>query len=173
MTGITTTNNEPWLGEPAPWHHEMMAMLRGPMGAWCGYVAVGPRHPLHGKSYQSIVKPPRHILNREVDMVKISVIDLLCGVDDLGEGVSVSLCFDVHGGLTYSDDHCPGAEPDGNWWFGFDCSHAGDIVPRLVEEMPDYPPAPGDVYRTFDYAKAEVLSLAKQMVAWRGDEDDR
>lgn len=33
---------------------------------------------------------------------------------------------DVHGGLTYSGDHCPRCEPDGHWWFGFDTLHYQD-----------------------------------------------
>ena len=39
---------------------------------------------------------------------------------------------DVHGGLTYVDDHCPlrfnGEKPPGSgeWWIGFDCGHGGD-----------------------------------------------
>jgi hypothetical protein len=61
----------------------------------------------------------------------------------------------VHGGLTFS-----GAIDDGDLWLlGFDCGHAGDLVPH-------YPGAfqrEGDVYRDLEYVEAQCTSLAKQM----------
>jgi len=33
---------------------------------------------------------------------------------------------DIHGGLTYSNDHPPKGEPDGLWWTGFDTAHCYD-----------------------------------------------
>jgi len=111
------------------------ALRRGPCGAWCGYVGVSKEHPWHGKSYSEKVKPSPE------------------------EALSISLCMRVHGGLTYSADHEPFGEPDGRWWFGFDCAHAGDLVPDLAREWR----AEGAVYRTQEYVAAEVQSLAAQL----------
>lgn len=58
--------------------------------------------------------------------------------------------------------HLPGAgEPERVWWFGFDCSHAGDVAPGYERSYSDH----GDVYRDIEYVKAEVRSLAKQLAA--------
>jgi hypothetical protein len=77
-----------------------MLMLRNiHMLNWCGYVGVPKGHPYFGKPY-----------------------------DDVDVG--------AHGGLTYSGPcahnicHKPKAGvPDDVWWIGFDCAHAGDIMP--------------------------------------------
>jgi hypothetical protein len=126
-------------------------IVRGPLGALCGYVAVDPGHPLHGVGYGEA---------RRAD----------------GDWIA------VHGGLTYSD-RCmetedegagichvpePGA-PDDVWWFGFDCSHSMDLVPRMLASAIRARLGTGvyrdDVYRTLDYVVGEVESLAKQLVA--------
>src|SRR5438067_12443361 len=103
----------PWQDEPDRVDFEHAGLpcliLRGPVGAWCGYAAVPPGHPLHGKGYSELY-----------DYETESGIDIR-----------------VHGGLTYagacSGDicHVPRlGEPDDVWWFGFDCSHAGDLAPE-------------------------------------------
>jgi hypothetical protein len=58
-----------------------------------------------------------------------------------------------HGGLT-----C-GYQRDGTTWLGFDCCHAGDLVP----EMNFLGIAPGQDYRDIAYVKSEVETLAKQL----------
>ena len=119
-------------------------------GALCGYVAVPPGHPLWGKT---------------------------CSGDDY-------IDFDVHGGITWTNTcsdhicHVPlKGEPDNVWWFGFDCSHAGDLAPRMQATLRfigfDRPSGldtrrvmgfDGDeVYRDLEYVKAEVERLAKQL----------
>ena len=62
---------------------------------------------------------------------------------------------EVHGGLTYSDDHKPKHESDGLWWIGFDCAHAGDLVPGLGHD---------GVYRSLEYVKQEITGLMRQAV---------
>jgi hypothetical protein len=71
----------------------------------------------------------------------------------------------VHGGLTFS-----GNFPDKEeWFFGFDCGHAGDYVPGLfvAYEQLGLPTeqfiVPGDTYRDIDYVREEVKDLAKQL----------
>lgn len=52
-------------------------------------------------------------------------------------------------------------EPDGVWWFGFDCAHSGDLSP-----LREYEPLFNDgAYRDIDYVTGEVQSLAKQLHA--------
>jgi len=120
----------PWDTEPdrVEWRDTATGLpcliVRNDFGALCGYVSVPPGHPLHGVPY-----------------------------DD----VSV----EVHGGLTYSD-RCAGhichepapGEPADVWWFGFDCAHGWDVVPRLNLRFP------GAQYRTVAYVRAECTRLA-------------
>lgn len=49
----------PWWGEPdrVEWPHDSglrCLALRGPAGAWCGYVGVPKGHPLHGADYSGL-----------------------------------------------------------------------------------------------------------------------
>jgi len=37
-----------------------------------------------------------------------------------------SIDCQIHGGLTYAEDHAPTKKPDGLWWVGFDTAHVGD-----------------------------------------------
>lgn len=123
---------EPWIDEPdsvdgafgdIPW-----VLRRGPtgLGHWCGYVAIAPGHPWHGRHYADIP-------------------------------------VEVHWGLTWDGDGRPDF-PDlpGWWWVGFDCAHAGDLVPGMVDLLPPGL-VEGDTYRTVDYARAEVETLAAQV----------
>lgn len=131
----------PWDGEPdrVEWRSHGMPCLavRNRMGAWCGYVAVGAGHPDHGRDYS------------DVDA-------------------------DVHGGLTYSDRcagpicHVPKAgEEDAVWWLGFDCAHAGDLVPALVATI-GRGMFGADRYRSLAYVRAEVERLAEQLAERAG-----
>jgi hypothetical protein len=182
----------PWTSEPDEVQFEASGypclLLRGPMHHWCGYVAVPPGHPAHGRHF-----------------------------NDLDELL-------VHGGVTYSEaahpliSH-PGA-PEGAWYIGFDCGHAGDLEPGglgierelaaagraaraavLIVVGPqeayverDYPPLPDlsgvppehaqafldqmtklrstllrDTYRDMAYARAETERLAAQLRAMPAD----
>lgn len=56
----------PWDGEPdkRQWPDPDTGLpclaVRGPAGAWCGYVGVMPGHPWHGKDYDACVSPELH-----------------------------------------------------------------------------------------------------------------
>jgi len=128
----------PWDAEPdrEEFRHAGFPCLmrRGYSGAWCGYVGVPRGHAAHGKAYDAV----------EVE---------------------------VHGGLTYASPcqgeicHVPAAgESDDVWWFGFDCAHAFDVAPRMLELYPsgeDYGQA--DTYKTLEWVKAETRELAEQL----------
>lgn len=105
-------------------------------GAWCGYVGVPREHVSYGQDYAAV---DRLVL--------------------------------VHGGLTYSapcDEaigicHVPEpGEPDDVWWLGFDCGHAGDLMPAMF-----FGPASfallGDVYRDMAYVREQTERLAAQL----------
>jgi hypothetical protein len=145
-----------WSSEPdkAQWVDEATGLdclvNRNRFGAWCGYVGLPPEHPLYGKGYGD---------------------DALCDLE-------------VHGGLNFADTCQEGAEdgwgvchvpepgrPAEVWWLGFDCGHFQDLVPGRVEARsaigsPHPAPYP-QVYRTFDYVRAEVRSLAAQLARAR------
>lgn len=167
-TDKTAWGDGPWLSEPdkRQWQDEATGLpcliVRGPVGALCGYVGVPKEHPLHGVEY-SAASP--------------AVIPL----SEYGS-VTPESDFDVHGGLTYSRGcdhfghpsegvcHIPSAgEPDDVWWFGFDCSHYNDLAPRLATHQ-----SPGsdlfhqrryEIYRDLSYVTEEVTSLAAQLKA--------
>lgn len=70
----------------------------------------------------------------------------------------------VHGSVTYASKcaghvcHVPQpGESDDVWWVGFDCGHAGDIVPGMQLE-----PGGRDSYKTVAYVRAECEQLADQ-----------
>jgi len=119
----------PWELEPDRWEDRffglpVLAVREPDLGNWCGYVAVPPGHPWHGGAH-----------------------------DDLNPM--------VHGGLTYSG-FCQGrichvarpGEPENVFWVGFDCAHAGDLVPGLRLR------STRDTYRTLAYVQDQLRGLA-------------
>lgn len=147
--------NGPWLSEPdrVDFTHAGLPclLLRGPFGAWCGYVAVLPGHPWHGLGYSQCIEKHDH--------------DDEWSCYDHCPGSKVS----VHGGLTYAGPcrppicHVPAAgESDDVWWFGFDCSHAYDYVPRLAMLGSS---GLADVYRDLAYVRYEAEQLAEQLAS--------
>ena len=141
----STWGSGPWQSEPdkVQWTDPETALpclaIRGPAGSWCGYVGVSNNHPAFEKDYD------------DVDV-------------------------HVHGGLTYAD-HCqtgqpeshaichvpePG-QPDNVWWLGFDCAHAFDLMPAFTAMLPTIGKLPQAEYRTLDYVRGEVASLARQL----------
>lgn len=149
----------PWDKEPdrIEWRDEATGLpcliVRGPVGALCGYVGVPPTHPWHGISYSGCTQRPT------------------CGESYCEHSPGV----DVHGGLTYSG-RCRGSichvpapgEEDNVWWFGFDCAHSGDYTPRSRDyfaAMFDGHGSADDAYRTVAYVRNEVTSLASQIAA--------
>lgn len=75
----------------------------------------------------------------------------------------------VHGGLTYCGSRLDG-KGHGHTWIGFDCAHAGDLVPFMHELTKDWQSAhygsrfsSPDVYRNLAYVKEECTRLAAQI----------
>lgn len=106
------------------------------MGNLCGYVAVSPGHPAHGKPY---------------DDIEVSVHG----------GLTYS--HECRGEICRTQE--PG-EPEGVYWLGFDCAHSGDLVPGLLELTKNhgFPLEQwGNRYRNIAYVKAECVDLARQL----------
>lgn len=67
---------------------------------------------------------------------------------------------EVHGGLTFSGQ---GGRWDKHyWWIGFDCAHAGDLMPGA--DIPGRITNRWDLsYRNIEYVKNELKHLAEQL----------
>lgn len=153
----------PWDDEPdkGQWVDEATGLdcliVRGPMVALCGYVGAPPGHPWHGKDYNECV--------------------IGCGAEwceHTPEGL-----VGVHGGLTFSGGcderaaegvgicHVPEpGRPADVWWFGFDCAHAFDLAPAMIDVLgPRSFLARDEVYRTWDYVAEQCAHLAEQLAA--------
>jgi hypothetical protein len=113
-------------------------------GALCGYVAVPPGHPAHGKKWSSYE-------NSDIEAPGVhGGVTFTEGCQ--GEG-PLSVC------------HVPAAgEPDDVWWIGFDTVHAGDFAPAMDGarrgRVPDFEYA---AYRDIWYVRREVERLAAQL----------
>lgn len=140
-----------------PWKHEPdklqytdrisglpCLIVRNPMGALCGYVGVGSRHPAYGKFY---------------DDVDVRVHGGLTFSDFCQEGGKI--CHKVSPG-----------EDDNVWWLGFDCAHGGDLLPSMLSLRKRHPElkalASGtfcrpDTYRNISYVKEQNQMLALQL----------
>lgn len=144
----------PWMQEPDRVQWRTRAglpglIVRASSGAWCGYVAVAPGHPLHAKGYED------------------------------AEDISVHGGLTFSGGCTGPICHVPApGEPDEVHWFGFDCSHHGDWSPThsyalwLSVGKPDWATLPdGNIwghgtYRDLAFVRGQVERLAEQLAAY-------
>lgn len=140
----------PWDCEPdrLEWRDEATGLpcliVRNPMGALCGYVAVGPGHPMHGADDSS---------------------DAGIALEVHG-GITFASRCSAHGGPIC---HVPKpGEPDDVWWLGFDCAHGGDLTPRLAS--PRYAMSSShraifgdESYRDVAYVRDQCANLAAQL----------
>lgn len=132
----------PWQSEPDRIEFEHAGlpclMRRGSVGAWCGYAAVPPGHPLHGKGYS----------------------------DDAVEGVDVHGGLTYAGACSGDICHVPKpGEPDDVWWFGFDTGHSGDLPPMMQTYYRERNLHGSDTYRDAAYVRRETEHLAEQLAA--------
>jgi hypothetical protein len=135
----------PWDNEPdlVEWRDAHTGypclVVRGPVGALCGYVGVPPGHPAHGKDYDDV--------------------PLGDGYPHGGLTYSRACAGDVC--------HVPlPGEPDEVWWLGFDCAHSRDVCPGLLFIGGRVRPIfPGEVYKPIRYVQGECTELAAQLKA--------
>lgn len=159
---------------------------------WCGYVGVPSDHPWHGLPRNSIIKPTKTMLERHFDQ-GMGPFDLMIHAlsgRDAEDGIEICMALHVHGGVTWAEDHVPNEEPDGLWWFGFDCGHAGDLNPAMNEQLgremlksfmpPEtfaalesvFKDMKRGVWRDQQYVVSECQSLAAQLAAIKVDTSD-
>jgi hypothetical protein len=182
----------PWESEPDSLDFEAdglpCVMRRNTnFGTWCGYVGIDREHPLFDLPTNHPLKLPASWFEGRRPLEGASPFDLfmhiVSGATSIDDACPISLAFQVHGGVNYSEDHVPGLTPDGRWWFGFDCGHAGDYMPgnenitkimdELVDSMPDEArdtmrrivSGEKKVYRDQQYVVSECQSLAAQLNA--------
>lgn len=68
--------------------------------------------------------------------------------------------LDVHGGVTFSG--FMSRLPNSPAVLGFDCAHAGDLSPRMLELLPQHR-IDDEVYRDLPFVRQQLTSLAEQM----------
>jgi len=135
----------PWVGEPdrLEWRYLGLPclMVRNvEMGNWCGYVAVPPGHPWHGKTDDAL---------------------------DVEVHWGLSYTARCAGHICHVPE--PG-EPDDVWWLGFDCGHAYDVMPFTAKRFGAYAVLeaaglPATRYRDVAFVRAECEKLADQVLA--------
>lgn len=110
--------------------------------------------------YECVIRRDLHATGAWLGYVKVPSTHLLFREPFNSDGTQFLF---VHGGLTYSSH---GEEPllpfdEEGWWFGFDCAHAGDLLP-LSSFIPDQL---GDLgtYKDINFVKKECEKLASQL----------
>lgn len=158
-------------GASLEWHSSGYGclMLRTPLLSWCGYVAVPAEHPWHGLQHNARVTPlpERSIPDGIVPNVFGVFLEALSDAPDDGL-LPLDLVIAVHGGITWSAPRCElrGQSADRTeWLFGFDCGHAGDLVPGVAALLlpPNSNVFADSVYRDRDYVFGETSRLAAQL----------
>ncbi|MBA7630816.1 hypothetical protein ES703_38341 [subsurface metagenome] len=138
-------------------HYEMLQLN--------GYVGVPKNHPWYGIDYSQCLRGCEGKPN-EIDPRTTSYP---CTWESDHE--SPEKLIDVHGGLTFSGMEDDELRPAGYWWFGFDCAHAWDLVPQILELI-GREPREHETYRNFAYVRAEVKSLAEQLAKVKQREEE-
>ncbi len=78
-------------------------------------------------------------------------------------GVSYwDLEINAHGGLTYSGKDAIRFD-EKFWTIGFDCAHAGDLCPSLIEISPHFKRF-GETYKNINYVEKECKSIVDQII---------
>lgn len=157
---------------PGPWHAEPFdkvvwtdpttglscMLIRGGMGAWCGYAGIDPTHPWYGVGYSECTKGHKTLTQKEelhryrrarecaTSGRMRKMYDSLIGMVQrwyhprakCGYGHSPESILNAHGGITYSD-YCAGnichPHDEGmpkTFWYGWDSAHSGDLVPGML-----------------------------------------
>jgi hypothetical protein len=91
--------------------------------------------------------------------IKRNMFGALCGYIGVKEDHPLFGCgeedlypyFRVHGGITFAGMF---SFDQDNWYFGFDCGHAGDYQPKMMFRIHDH-----EVYRDVNYVKEEIKSM--------------
>ena len=124
-----------------------------------GYVAIPAGHPLHNVEYCAPLPASIKALNDEVmsgpagGRSPIQLFTMSADSPRAGDQ------FDVHGGVTYSGvGYWLPKSGDQGFWYGFDCSHHGDLSPGY-----DFTRRHANEYRNIAFVTAECESFADQL----------
>lgn len=142
----STWGDGPWITEPdkKQWADEATGypclIVRGPVGALCGYVGVSEGHPWFMHDAFTLNPPP----------------DVHGGLTYAG--------FCQPGPEEHAICHIPApGESDRVWWVGFDTAHMGDVCPAHLKYGIHTPDMFGrDIYKTFAYVTDQCTILAMQ-----------
>ena len=143
----------PWDGEldkvqfQDPYTGYPCLAVRGPVGAWCGYVGIPPTHPLYERNYDFI---------HEHADIRVHGGLTFTGHCDKGASPERGIC------------HVPEAGEAEPWWVGFDTAHAGDRCPGMEATMASLKVPWGkwhepDVYRDLSYVVGQIKDLSGQL----------
>lgn len=135
-------------------------------GALCGHVSVPAEHPWHGLNAQSRVTPIDHASELQLsDAATPTVSTFLNALAPRTRdgGIDLDMTLRVHGGVTWSSVRGDLLGEQGEaWTFGFDCSHADDVMPALQRNWPFHLVCQG-TYRDRDYVFGETSRMAAQL----------
>jgi len=133
--------NGPWKHEPdkKQWRDQATGLpcliVRGPVGALCGYVGVSRDHPFYGLHYD------------------------VCEDIEVHGGLTFADKCQEHGTEAQSICHkVEAGEDDDVWWLGFDCAHADDVCPTR-----NFSEAYYGTYKDIAFVTREVEKLAQQL----------
>jgi hypothetical protein len=169
--------NRPWESEPNEWSGSFHGLdglaLRSWTGSWNGYVRVPQTHPFFGLGYDVGVRAPddwrEHNDIEELGYANTFFMMLEeAGGDGPAPGYApIKGLLGVHHGLTFAGE----LEGREGWYFGFDCAHAWDLQPGLLQHLeeigaPDFvlEGQRSGVYRTLEYVIHNIEHLAQQLV---------
>jgi len=178
-----------WDNEPdkVQWKDEATGLpcliVRGPLGAWCGYVGVSEGHKFFGKDYDDVdadvhggltfakgcsdhspeafAKWSERVPSWRKEAAQFPVGD---AARRLKEWAGCLENYDEWKARMEARSicHVPEAgESDRVWWFGFDCAHLGDLIPGMDDRYGnDY----DNTYKGVNYVRQEVTKLAAQLI---------
>jgi hypothetical protein len=145
------------------------------LGTLCGYMGVPPVHPWYGKHCDDLDVEVHGGLTYghhqnwghplEIARAEQQIAEALKGKETfpglwetLARGHSRHLEFEqAHAG---EDSEYPVKTGLDIWWFGFDCAHAGDLIPGLSHHSPLLQAS--EVYRDEEYVRGQLKYLGAQ-----------
>lgn len=130
-----------WLNEPdlCSWENKYPCLIFRDMdiGIWKGFVGIDGYHHFYGKSINEI-------------------INISNGMD---------LCLSVYGGLTMSGK-LPSKYKHLNknfWWFGFETSHGGDLMPMIDYDFDANKDLSNMTYKDIRFVRRETNKLSNNL----------
>lgn len=152
----TEKDHEQWV-DPVTNYHCIINRTHS-TGALCGYVGIPKGHFLYGREYNDKIKKPDNF--DEITTEGLPIISIFANKECVdSKEMPVDWLLKAHGGITWSGPHFLSSEED-LWYFGFDCSHSGDICPAYDH---DWAVESNYEYRDFEYVKNWVKRLAHQL----------